>query len=194
MGGAGIKARGAPPDERQQPRHRADEAGPSGASGCASRVASSALVAKNRDRPIGRTNMDTCILKGPEADCGARALPPRAAFSKVARERGISSGRRRGLAPAVDPRDTTSASPVSPNPLVTSSTVVVAFGVESIWTRLGEPRARRPGMTPPTARDPPHRPPTRSRSAARPTAPNGPRVHPVERPPPPHRQRTAPHR
>ena len=114
MGGAGIKARGAPPDERQQPRHRADEAGPSGASGCASRVASSALVAKNRDRPIGRTNMD--ILKGPEADCGARALPPRAAFSKVARERGISSGRRRGLAPAVDPRDTTSASPVSPNP------------------------------------------------------------------------------
>ena len=114
MGGAGINARGAPPDERQQPRHRADEAGPSGASGCASRVASSALVAKNRDRPIGRTNMD--ILKGPEADCGARALPPRAAFSKVARERGISSGRRRGLAPAVDPRDTTSASPVSPNP------------------------------------------------------------------------------
>ena len=114
MGGAGIKARGAPPDERQQPRHRADEAGPSGASGCASRVASSALVAKNRDRPIGRTNMD--ILKGPGADCGARALPPRAAFSKVARERGISSGRRRGLAPAVDPRDTTSASPVSPNP------------------------------------------------------------------------------
>ena len=67
MGGAGIKARGAPSDERQQPRHRADEAGPSGASGCASRVASSALVAKNRDRPIGRTNMD--ILKGPEADC-----------------------------------------------------------------------------------------------------------------------------
>lgn len=113
--GAETTSPDVPPDERQQPRHRADEVGPFGAPGCASRGRLEALVDENF--VVGCTDIGGYFEACPIWLCRAAFTPlPREAFSKAARERGTSSGRRRGLAPAADPRDTTSASPATPDP------------------------------------------------------------------------------